>query len=162
MLSALKRCVSGLASFSGRDPRRVFWPYAGAVFLAYFAVNAVTTSTTMAGAMTGGVFDPRPMMAVVSVEIVDMVLALAAAVARRLRDAGLAPAWGLLPVPFLTFSLIAFNVMVGHLAGGQTQPPMGLFMGIFFSNLAYIVALVTLVVLLARRTRAVPDPETFA
>ncbi len=80
------------------------------------------------------------------------VLLLAAAVSRRLHDTGRSALWGLLPVPFLAFCLIAFPLAMSQTATAG-EPDAGLFGLIFVNNIVYLAALVTLVVLLCQRSR---------
>lgn len=98
----------------------------------------------MAGAVTG-----------VGVVAIVVVLLLAAAVTRRLHDSGLRGAWGLMPLPFLTFGLIEIAQAMGR-AGG---PEMQLFLLVFVNNLIYLFLLIVLVVLLVRSST--PGPNRF-
>lgn len=92
------------------------------------------------------------------------VLLLAAAVSRRLHDRNMRAWWGLLPVPFLTAGMIGFPILMTDAVSGD-EPDLGLFGLLFLNNLLYMVALVTLIVLLAQRgtegpNRFGPAPET--
>ena len=74
---------------------------------------------------------------------------LAAAVSRRLHDRSKSPFWGLLPVPFLLGGVIGMQqLMVPAMNGGV--PDFGLFGLLFLNNIAYLVALVTLIIMLAQ------------
>lgn len=75
---------------------------------------------------------------------VIVICLLAAAVVRRLHDRAKSGFWGLLPLPFLSFGLIAMPRIFT-----QTPPDMTLFFTIFINNMIYLGALVTLIVLLA-------------
>jgi len=78
---------------------------------------------------------------------------LAAAVARRLHDAGVSGLWGLLPLPFLAGGLILFSRMW---AAMQTPEdfPTGLFLAGFLNNLLYLATLALLIILLIRPSAA--------
>ncbi|HEV7692620.1 MAG TPA: DUF805 domain-containing protein [Hyphomonadaceae bacterium] len=82
--------------------------------------------------------------------VVTVVL-LAAAVSRRLHDAGSSALWGLAPLPFLAFSLTMFGKLFGQdvASGGW----VGLFMLVFASNLLYLLALGNLVFRLCQRSQ---------
>lgn len=91
--------------------------------------------------------------------IVGLAIALlAASVSRRLHDIGRRGWWGLLPVPFLAFGMIAFPIMIRDITTNPT-PNLGLFFAIFASNVVYMLALATLVVLLC--LRGAPGPNRF-
>lgn len=152
----LKRGLGRLTDFSGRDPRRLFWPYAGVLFLLLFVVMGGVNSTFMARAMTSMQTNAPPnfslMVGAMGVEMLVFVGLLAAAVARRLHDTGRTAYWGLAPLPFLAFGIIGFSIVVRSF----DKPFSGLgtlFVAIFFNNVLYLAALVTLIVLLARPTR---------
>lgn len=81
----------------------------------------------------------------------SMVLLLAAAVARRLHDRNLPAYWGLLPVPFLVIGVTVFPVLMDQTMQGRGEPNFGLFGLLFLNNLAYMIALVSLIVMLAMR-----------
>ena len=79
---------------------------------------------------------------------------LAAAVARRLRDAGVAPMLGVLPVPFLFLGIGAMSRVFA-----ATDSAMGWFMLLFVNNLLYLGSLVVLIVLLCRPSRTSASME---
>lgn len=80
---------------------------------------------------------------------------LAAAVSRRLHDRGTSGWWGLAPVPFLVFGLVGFQQMFRSFGAGT--PDFGLFGLLFLNNIAYLVALVTLIILLAQPGKPGPN-----
>lgn len=82
---------------------------------------------------------------------------LAAAVARRLHDVGVSAYWGLLPIPFLIFALIATPMLSSRFSGPQA-PDIRLFLSLFLNNVLYMIAFVVLVILLARRTTTKAGP----
>ncbi|MFC7377961.1 DUF805 domain-containing protein [Brevundimonas sp. GCM10030266] len=92
--------------------------------------------------------DMEPFFQVQGVVAILAMSLLAAAVARRLHDRNL-PGWvGLAPVPFLLFGIAGFAMMMRKISGSET-PNFGLFGLLAINNLAYWVALITLIVLLA-------------
>ncbi len=66
-------------------------------------------------------------------------LLLAAAVTRRLHDRGLTGLLGLMPLPFLGFSLVAMPKVFASVGDGAAMPPG--FLAVFASNFLYIGAL---------------------
>lgn len=78
------------------------------------------------------------------------IILLAAAVSRRLHDSGRRAFWGLMPVPFLLGGLAIFPSLISGFAASDTPNP-GLFFLLFFNNLLYMLALVSLIILLALR-----------
>ena len=174
-----------LLDFKGREDRASFWPYAAFLFVAsmvaMFALMIPEMMASMQRMQEFAAANPDQATVVsgpghysVSIEgehpelAPDMtgmatataigsfvVLALfAAAVTRRLHDSGKSGFWGLIPVPFLAYSMIQMPRMFGSFGQGS-EPDMGLFFSIFVSNMLYIIALIALIVLLARRS----DPE---
>jgi uncharacterized membrane protein YhaH (DUF805 family) len=85
------------------------------------------------------------------------VLLLAAAVARRLHDRNLSGFWGLMPLPFLLFGLVAMPRAFD--AARRGVPRIDTFLLIFFNNLIYLALLGLLVFLLARR--GTPGPNRY-
>jgi len=152
----LKLALSRLTDFSGRDPRRLFWPYVGVLFLLLFVVmsgvNSAFMAQTMANLQTNQFPDFSGMLLAMGIQIAVFVGLLAAAVARRLHDTGRAGYWGLVPLPFLAFGFVGFTIVLRSF----DKPFPGferLFFAIFFNNLIYMAVLVTLIVLLAQPTK---------
>jgi uncharacterized membrane protein YhaH (DUF805 family) len=83
-----------------------------------------------------------------------MVIGMAAATTRRLHDIGKSGAWGLLPVPFLTFSFAMMPQIFQ-----QSPPDMAWFTAIFINNMLYIGCIIYLIILLARA--GYPDDNRF-
>lgn len=193
MLDIIRHNLKHIASFGGRQPARIFWPYVGLVFalnfVAMFAVMLpgmlktfsriqryaaehpeqarVTAgpghySIEIKGAHPELIPDIRFFSAAASVVSLLTVLLLAAAVARRLHDRDLSGLWGLLPLPFLAFGIVAMPRAFEAQLGGELQP--GSFFLLFFNNMIYLAFLALLGVLLARRgtpgpNRYGPSPE---
>jgi len=95
------------------------------------------------------------MMVGVGIVCLLVVLLYAAAVARRLHDRGMSGFWGLIPVPFLVYSMIQMPRMFSTVGSGN-EPDMGIFFSIFISNMLYMIALI---VLLAWRSD--PNPNRY-
>jgi len=92
--------------------------------------------------------DFGPMLQAVDALFVIAVLLLAAAVTRRLHDRGLRGWWGLLPLPFVAYSLTAMPRFFADPAGDLR----GFFL-IFASNFLYLASLGILALLLSGKTR---------
>lgn len=80
----------------------------------------------------------------------------AAAVVRRLHDSGRSGYWALMPVPFLTYSMIQLTRFFGSMRQATT-PDLGIFFSIFISNFIYIGTIVALIVMLAKRGHSAPN-----
>ncbi|WP_454761746.1 DUF805 domain-containing protein [Caulobacter segnis] len=153
----LGQSLSRLTDFSGRDPRRVFWPYVGLVILVLMIVmgagNMIAVGLLIPATPEQDFPDLSGLVLLMGAEIVAVVALLAAAVARRLHDTGRRAWWGLAPLPFLAFGLGGFYVVIRSLEA----PPPGiqtLFFAMIFNNLLYLAALALLVVLLAQPSQA--------
>ncbi|WP_184715856.1 DUF805 domain-containing protein [Caulobacter sp.] len=151
----LRRNLSGLTDFSGRDPRGIFWPYAGVVVVVLMLVMGAGNMAFIGQAMsaTDGMPNLIGMVLVMAVEIAAAVGLLAAAVTRRLHDTGRAGYWGLAPLLSLTLGLVGFSFLMR----GIEKPLPGFelfFFALFFNNLLYLGALVLLIVLLAQPSKA--------
>lgn len=100
--------------------------------------------------------DFRILGGVMGVSSVLAVGLLAAAVSRRLHDRNMTALWGLMPVPFLGAAAIGFPLMMMDMATNPV-PNLSLFGLLFLNNVAYIVALVTLIIILAQRGSPGPN-----
>jgi uncharacterized membrane protein YhaH (DUF805 family) len=155
-----------LLDFKGREDRASFWPYAALVYGIMMVGSFAAMMPTMQSAMnaaneaaTGNNTAPFPDIgfffdAMMIMTLIVVVL-YAAAVARRLHDAGLSRLWGLMPLPFLFFGLVRMRRFFVDIP--TAQPDMSQFNQIFFNNLIYILTLIALIVLLARRSVAAPN-----
>jgi len=83
---------------------------------------------------------------------------LAAAVARRLHDAGRSGLWGLPPVLFVIVALVLFPRLFAGFDSSE-GPDLGLFFLLFANNALYLGSLGLLVILLAGRST--PRPNRF-
>lgn len=177
-----------LFDFTGRENRASFWPYAALIFslsvIGMLAVMIPMMATTMSkmqqiaadhpedvtvtsgpGQYSMSVNGNHPeltpdftmMISGVGVVCLIAVLLYAAAVVRRLHDRGMTGWWGIMPIPFLLYSFIQMPRFFGSAAIGQ-QPDLAVFFSIFLSNMLYLAALVTLIVLLAGGSTAGTGP----
>ena len=97
--------------------------------------------------------DLRPFFAVMAAMVLTAASLLAAAVSRRLHDSGRRAFWGLMPLPFLLGGLTIFPLVISQFSATDA-PNLGLFFLLFFNNIAYMVALVSLIILLAQPSRS--------
>lgn len=100
--------------------------------------------------------DFGPFFALMAAMVLTAISLLAAAVSRRLHDSGRRAFWGLMPVPFLLGGLAIFPLMISEFSASDT-PNFGLFFLLFFNNMAYMVGLVSLIILLALRGTRGPN-----
>lgn len=100
--------------------------------------------------------DLGPFFAIMAAMVLTTISLLAAAVSRRLHDSGRRAFWGLMPVPFLLFGVTAFPMIISRFMASDT-PNLGLFFLLFFNNVIYLVALVSLIILLALRGTRGPN-----
>lgn len=158
MQKVIVRGFVNVLRFSGRDTRAQFWPFAGVAVALYLVVGWLVLTPLIWGAI-GGPSENAPEALMDSVGpflvgslamFVALIGLLAAAVARRLHDAGRSALWGLLPLPFVAYSGTMFFRVFSQFQGGA--PDMGLFLSVFVSNVLYMVCVVTLIVLLAARS----------
>lgn len=158
-----------LVEFKGREDRASFWPYAALVygimtagsFVAMFPLmNSVTSSASLAAnGMSEPAFpDVGSFFTGIMILTVVAVVLYAAAVVRRLHDGGLSGLWGLMPLPFLLFGMIRIRMSFGSF-GSVSQPDMNAYQMIFINNFIYILTIIALIVLLARRSD--PEPNRF-
>ena len=181
MVNPIVHGFRSLTRFSGRDRRSQFWPYAGvAVALTFVVMGAAMVwvmSSFWAEAMQiaqahpetvtvesgpgyysssvdvsdyGLMPDLTGFFAVMGVSVVAYIVLLAAAVSRRIHDLGKSALWGLMPVPFLIFCVGLFPVVMNDMMQSP-EPNLALFFLLFFNNMAYIVGLISLIVLLCLR-----------
>ena len=176
---SLRHGFRNLFRWSGRDTRAAFWPFAGVAFAATqvlgmalaipffvgtfarmrrFAVEHPDQVTVRQGpgSYSMQIHEAHPELmpdmtgftGVVAFTAGLFAVLVAAALVRRLHDTGRAGWWGLMPLPFLAVSFSTFDRVADRFSTGS--PDMGLFALMFASNLIYLVALVALIVLLAR------------
>lgn len=175
-----------LFDFTGREDRASFWPYAAVALGITIAVGMIIFVPMMTRTMHAmqefavqhpdqatvvsepgqysisihgnhPEFMPAGSIALfLAVSFGLAILLFAAAVARRLHDRGKSGLWGLMPLPFIIYSLVMMPRMFAAGATGAA-PDMALFLSIFFSNLLYLATLIGLVVLLAGPSELAPD-----
>lgn len=91
--------------------------------------------------------DLQPFILIQAATAALTIALLAAAVSRRLHDRSTSGWWGLSPVPFIALGLLGFHALFRDFGVGE--PNLGLFGLLFLNNVAYLAALVTLIILLA-------------
>lgn len=185
-MKPIRNGLAGLLRFPGRDRRATFWLYALAVVGVCMVLGNVLVAPLVVDVFAGGdlvAFDPatpppveppadgtimvveggfpglpdfRLFFFVTILTAVATVALLAAAVTRRLHDSGRSGLWGLMPLPFLTASLIGFPIMLSGF-GSSAGPDFRLFGLLFVSNLAYMTTLAVLIVLLSLRSTVGPN-----
>ena len=163
MPNPILRGFGHLTQFRGRDTRSQFWPYAGVATALYLVVGwAVLIPVTLP--IIGGSTPVSEVefsraisrfMLISFLMFAGLVALLAAAVVRRLHDSGRSGLWGLLPLPFASFSCVVFQRLFVQFGSGA--PDMGLFFSAFVSNVFYMVGLVTLIVFLSLRSSETPN-----
>lgn len=142
--------LAGMLTFSGRETRRRFWPYAAGVLVVAALGLSLAMIPLMARTMghmaaQGGNYGPDLGAFFIGVGIMTLgvVVLLAAAVTRRLHDSGRSGAWGLVPLPFQAAGIALAPRL---LASGASDSL--LFVGLFLNNLAYIALLMGLAIML--------------
>lgn len=184
----LKNNLGGLLRFSGRSSRAEFWPYAGVLFVVTLGLAMLAMQWSMSDFITEarrfaaehpemaetvepasyaiqiGGFHPDFVPAFAKASLGTGAVALffsvliAAAATRRLHDRGKRGWWAALPIPFLSFGLIAMPLMIRNMSGLH-RPDLTLFFAIFFNNVIYLGLLLFVVVLLAGR--GMPGPNRY-
>lgn len=108
MLDSIRRNLSRLGNFAGRDTRGQFWPYAIALFIptaiAVFATFG-KISLDWVESESEPIVDFRFFL-IPYLIIILFAMLVGSAVARRLHDRNRSGAWGLLPLPFITFNML--------------------------------------------------------
>lgn len=155
-----------LIDFRGREDRASFWRYAALVYgLMTFVSVAVMFAVIFSVMPDGGAFGTdvsAPFFPSMGMFFAGMALLLAltillyaAAIVRRLHDGGLSGLWAVMPVPFLLFSMVQMWSLFDSF--GSALPDMNSFYLIFASNLIYILTVIALIILLARRSDPQPN-----
>ena len=160
-IASIHNGFTGLLRFSGRDPGRRFWPYAGAVVGGVMAVMMaaiipimnrtfapmdVSLPDTSAQLMP----DMTPFFTVIQIGMATIILLLAAAVVRRLHDRGRRGWWGLPPAVFAGLGMTLFPGLFQSFSQGTATPAaLKLFGLLFANNVLYLGSLVLLIVLLS-------------
>lgn len=152
-----------LFDFKGREDRASFWPYAALVYgimtvCTMIMMMLLMQPMTFSSDQTNSLMPDLSLFAggMLLTAVVALVL-YAAAVARRLHDAGLSGLWGLMPLPFLIVSMVQMRNLFTSFGSGSVA--MDGFYLIFFSNMIYILTIIALIVLLSRRSD--PGPNRF-
>ena len=112
--------------------------------------SPVSYQITVHGSHSEMIPDIMPFFTVNAAMCVFIVVALAAAVARRLHDSGRSGWFGALPLPFLAAGLVGFMKLWHGASGMASQLDMRLFGLLFANNVAYLGGLGLLIFLLTR------------
>ncbi len=148
--------------FTGRDTKQQFFPYLGFCFLSMMLLSQLAAMAFMPTLFTFGSrpdpFEFETMMRrqalISSVLGVALIVLLAAAVARRLRDTARSAWWGLLPLPFLFTGLALFFQMLRE----DNQLQVSYFLIAFPVIVVYLATLAILLWLLTRPSHYPPPP----
>ena len=175
MVGAIRYGLANLTRFSGRDPRGRFWPYAAVVVLAAKGVQLLLAQPLIAKVQTSLPGKPPPTSSVAlatdapislhalypdfasdlasltwksAIISMLMIALLAAAVSRRLHDAGRTAYFGALPLLFMAFGLGSMRQVVMGLdrPNGLDGKLIG---ALAVDGLLYVAAIVALIVVLA-------------
>ena len=163
MSNVIVRGFANVARFSGRDTRSQFWPYCGAALGLYLLVGWALLIPTMAPVIGGTPPPPTAVQSMISrfmlisaLLFFALVALLAGAVSRRLHDSGRSAYWGLMPFPFVAYSLTMMASIFPKALSGE-QPNMLLFFSVFASNVVYMATIVALIVFLTRPSTPTPN-----
>lgn len=172
MMASIRYALGSVLRFSGRDGRGLFWPWAILVFLlgqvAYMMAMVPAILSSMMRAMEAaqrGDFGPdgQPNPAAIAQLTAQMgadfgglwisfavihaitVVALAAAVTRRLHDRDRTVLWGLLPLPFMAMGIVlmpdAFAFAASPAQASTGMKLLGLSSPLFWGSFVWLVVL---------------------
>ncbi len=175
LVESIRHCAARLLTFSGRDSRAQFWPYAFTILALLFATMFAAMYRLMGqmaryaaehpeqssidsgpGRVSVTIHGDAPeltsgfvtMFEQAGIVVGIAVLLLAAAIVRRLHDRGKSGLWALPPAFFLTVGLVMMPRVMGNAGAGQ-PPDMRLFFALFLNNIIYLATLFYLGYLLA-------------
>ena len=166
VVAALRYSARNLFRFWGRDGRRLFWPWGLSVLGLLFVINTALAQMVMLQGMfrvmdasqRGGDEAGRAFVETFAqmetlwlpyaISEAVAVLLLASAVTRRLHDRGWSGLWGLLPLPFMAFSISQMPRGIEFaMSAHETEVPNNL---VFIAGPLFAWAtLITLVIILA-------------
>jgi len=184
LLQSIRYNLAWIASFSGRESRALFWPYA--IFLFVLSMIAGVLAwvpalfdmlgrmerylaehpeglPTQPGPYPGARLLPPELMPDVSATMLPMaivngvlVVLLAAAIVRRLHDRDKSGWWAALPLPFMIFGQVEGSKAATMMMGGA-QPDPAVMLPAALNSLFYWAAFIALVVLLAQEGDVGPN-----
>ena len=184
LLQSIRYNLARIASFSGRESRALFWPYA--IFLFVLSMIAGVLAwvpalfdmlgrmerylaehpeglPTQPGPYPGARSLPPELMPDVSATMLPMaivngvlVVLLAAAIVRRLHDRDKSGWWAALPLPFMIFGQVEGSKAATMMMGGA-QPDPAVMLPAALNSLFYWAAFIALVVLLAQEGDVGPN-----
>jgi uncharacterized membrane protein YhaH (DUF805 family) len=170
--------LARLLDFSGRESRRLFWPYALIVFVAGMVANLLLILPVIVAAMQRTFLylkqhpegfpqpapgaparlppelmpDMGPVMVGMGVVGLLTLLLLAAAIVRRLHDRDRTGWWAMLPVPFQLAAFVTGPATYRAAIQGPAAPS-GLALVGQLNTLAYWAAFITLLVMLVGESK---------
>jgi uncharacterized membrane protein YhaH (DUF805 family) len=164
LFKSLRYNAARIADFSGKDSRAQFWPYAGVVLVLGFIGLVVVLlhdwsamlreMSSLVGVAPTETFANMPQTALrMGIPLAGVVVLLAAAMVRRLRDGGRSAFWALLPFPFLGVGLWGMSHLMSVAATGGAVD-LARLMAIILCNMAYLAALAWLIALLGAESSA--------
>ena len=155
--ASVRHNLARLLEFRGRDPSRLFWPYALTVIAVLVVVPMVALQVVLVPVvMAEPSLEPTSLLPFYFGWLVLTAVLLGAAVSRRLRDANQSALWGLYPL-----IVAALNGVFLQLALTAEDIPNAWFFGSFGANLLTLILLIMLIVKLNDRTAPLPaaDPR---
>lgn len=170
MPNAIIQGFQSVAKFEGRDRRARFWPYVAVVVGLHFVVQmlgvAAIAVPLMAELQTSIENEIEPqldrleaagtlMLVLMAALGVSYLVLMAAAVTRRLHDAGRTALWGLLPFPFFAYHAVMFWLSWTD----RIWPNEWLFLSVSLSNGLGVLGTIILIILLA--LPGAPEPNRF-
>lgn len=176
VVAAVRYGARNLFRFTGRDSRRLFWPFGLCVVgLVYVVTTALAQATVLQGMFqiyhasqrggneAGQAFAEtfarmEALWLPYAISEAVAVLLLAAAVTRRLHDRGWSGAWALIPLPFLVLAIVGMPGAFDRAMTGVNDPgdPQGL---VFLAGPLAFLMLIGLGVLLA--LKGTPGPNRY-
>ena len=144
-----------LFSFRGREDPGSFWPYAVLVFGILTTCNVlmvVPMMMSVGNIYASGLVPSLPNFAAYfAIMAVVGVLLYAAAVARRLRDSGRSPLWGLMPIPFGAISIIGM-IRIFRSPFDGIPPDTTMMQLMMVGNALYTLSIIALIAMLTMRS----------
>lgn len=182
ILASIRYNSARVLTFSGRETRALFWPWAIFLFIVMMAVGMLLWMPIMYdmfGRMArylaehpeglpepsypGAPMLPPELMPDLSIlglpmAVVSLLFALllAASVVRRLHDRDKSGWWGLMPVPFMAYGqIMGPEAAAMMMSGGMPNSPAMLL--VMLNNLLYWIAAIILIVMLAQAGTSGPN-----
>lgn len=175
IFGSIRHNLAHLLSFSGRQTRAQFWPYAIFMFILSAVAGMLVFIPFMVDMFVriqryaiehpeGPPVEPGPtgaptlppelmpdfsaMMVPMALVNLGFVLLLVAAIVRRLHDCDRAGSWALLPVPFMIFGQLKAPQITAMFT--KSQPNEQMLSLLMLNSLFYWIALIALIILLVQ------------